>query len=181
MKTLCLRMLSVVVMCTTAQAYAEAGTSFGFCTESSCSCGTETCGCGEVCNGDTLRCMPSQTYFCGSDATCAANCGHFICEMNVCVPGVRPDSGTPQHPDASTEPFDVPDASIDHGGVCGVDASVSGFMPDASVSSPPAGPLTAPDGGTVSPTPPWGCSSALDLGGAILGLMLIARRRVAQG
>lgn len=72
---------------------AEAGSPYQFCGETSCACQMTTCTCGQACNHATGRCEAAQAAYCGSDAMCAASCGSFICEGNVCVEGLRTDGG----------------------------------------------------------------------------------------
>ncbi len=100
------RLLLLFALSLSSLALAEAGLPNTFCGQSSCACGTATCGCGQVCNLNQQQCMGAQAGFCSSDGDCAASCGSFICEGNVCTPGTRADSGasSPLPPDAGTKP-----------------------------------------------------------------------------
>lgn len=107
-----LRFISLVLVVHAFAAQAEAGLPWTFCTQNSCTCGTSTCSCGQVCNyggaqGGT-QCLSAQAGFCTADSQCAASCDQFICEGNVCVKGVRPDAG---HCGTTPVPFGCSSAS----------------------------------------------------------------------
>jgi MYXO-CTERM domain-containing protein len=142
--------------------WAESGVvlSGSFCGAPMCACSQQMCTCGQYCSPNGL-CQSAQAYFCSNDFQCGSSpgCGPFICQNNVCVPGMR-DAG----------PLEVDDGGLwcrpgSDAGSCipwpdgGTDASVppiqpqpdaSVFVPDANVpdSGPP--PEGGRDGGQVA-------------------------------
>ena len=79
-----------------------------FCGEQSCPCPGAACTCGQVCDRTQGRCVSSQAGFCTADGACAASCNSFICEGNICVPGMRTDGGGGSGYDAGADPVDNP-------------------------------------------------------------------------
>jgi hypothetical protein len=78
-------------------AFAEAGLPyFEVCTSPPCTCGTQSCSCGQVCS--LGQCQQAQAAYCSLDVQCGGSgtCGTFVCDLNVCVAtdgGMRPDGG----------------------------------------------------------------------------------------